>query len=92
MEEFAESLASNEVASEAAWVAEPGLVLCFFTFLGKDLTPWSFGATTDTLMQALATLTALALLGAALRKVKASIELGIARCESNSSQGHEALL
>ena len=51
-----------------------------------------FGATTDTLMQALATLTALALLGAALRTVKASIELGIARCESNSSQGHEALL
>jgi hypothetical protein len=36
MEEFAESLASNEVASQAAWVAEPGSVLCFFTFLGQD--------------------------------------------------------
>ena len=36
MEEFAESLASNEVASQAAWVAELGSVLGFFAFLGQD--------------------------------------------------------
>jgi hypothetical protein len=36
MEEFAESLEGNEVASQAAWVAEIGSVLCFFAFLGQD--------------------------------------------------------
>ena len=36
MEEFADSLAGNEVASQAAWVVGLGSVLGFFVFLGQD--------------------------------------------------------
>jgi hypothetical protein len=68
MEELADSFAGNEVASQAAWVAEPGSVFC--RLLGARLKTMVAGATADTLMKALATFTLVTLLRAALWKIE----------------------